>query len=266
MKIRCTILALLFFVLILQSCKPQKQKETIVIITTEFGNMKIKLYNETPLHRDNFINLIKKGYFTNKIFERVIKDFMIQGGSSSDSVINDPNPETAYTYTIPAEFNPKFYHKKGALAAARKSDFVNPNRESTPTQFYIVQGSKFTDEQLNQVENGINTQMIQLQAKIYYQQSVKKLQLSGESYSDQTIIQQAISKASEENSKKPFKFSDEQRQTYKTIGGAPHLDGTYTVFGEVIEGLNIVDSIAKVKTNAKDKPLKEIKFSVKIQE
>ena len=246
------------------SCKNKNIKETSVCITTDMGIIKLKLYNETPLHRDNFISLIKKGYFTNKIFERVIKNFMIQGGSSSPSLIDDPNPERNFNYTIPAEITNKYYHKRGALAAARKDDIVNPKKESTPTQFYIVQGEKFTDKQLDEIEYAINVQLVQYQARIYYKQAVTKLKLTNSAINDQALIKEAIAKAKNENGKKPYTFSKEQIQQYTTLGGTPHLDGTYTVFGEVIQGMDVVDKIANIKTLPGDKPETEIKFSIKI--
>jgi len=264
MNFRYIISFSLLIFLFTSSCKNKNVKETNVCITTDMGIIKLKLYNETPLHRDNFLNLIKKGYFTNKIFERVIKNFMIQGGSSSPSLIDDPNPERNFNYTIPAEITNKYYHKKGALAAARKDDIVNPKKESTPTQFYIVQGEKFTDKQLDEIEYAINVQLVQSQARIYYKQAITKLKLTNSAINDQALIKEAIAKAKNENGKKPYTFSKEQIQQYTTFGGTPHLDGTYTVFGEVIQGMDVVDKIANIKTLPGDKPETEIKFSIKI--
>lgn len=197
------------------------KKETKVLISTEYGNIKIKLFNETPQHRDNFIKLVKEGFYNETLFHRVIKGFMIQGG--------DPDSKNAQKgaylgegdvgYTIPAEFNTKLIHKRGALAAARQGDNVNPQKRSSGCQFYIVQGRKYTIEEIEKIEK-----------------------------SKQDRI----------------KYSDEQYKTYETIGGAPHLDMDYTVFGEVIEGLDIVDKIASVKRDRKDRPLEDVKITIKI--
>lgn len=230
-------------------------------ISTSYGQIKLKLYNETPLHRDNFINLVKNGYFTNKIFERVIKGFMVQGGSSSAFITNDPHPESAITYTIPSEFTKKYFHKRGALAAARKDESVNPNKESTATQFYIVHGEKFTLKQLQELQDQLNHQQILAMAKAIYKQ-----ELTDNSKDKDALVQSAIHKAEAENAKQPFAFSPEQIKSYTTIGGAPHLDGSYTVFGEVIEGMNVVDKLASVTTLPNDKPAQEIKFTITIVE
>jgi cyclophilin family peptidyl-prolyl cis-trans isomerase len=194
------------------SFKP-KEKVHTVELNTKYGTIKLKLYNETPKHRDNFLKLTNEKFYDGVLFHRVIKDFMIQAG--------DPDSKNAKPgvmlgsgdvgYTIPAEFNEKFYHKKGVLAAARDN---NPTKASSGCQFYIVEGRKFTDDELNNLE--------------------KQMKRT---------------------------FTPEQREVYKTIGGTPHLDMGYTVFGEVISGLNFVDSIANVKTGVGDRPLEEIKIN-----
>ena len=264
MKIKNLLGLIVIMFITFISCKPQNNKETIVVITTDYGIIKLKLYNETPRHRDNFVNLIKKGYFTDKIFHRVIKDFMIQGGSASSTPSANTVPENTITYTIPAEFNSTLFHKKGALAAARKSDMVNPNRESTAAQFYIVQGEVFTSDKLNQIQESINVQQAQSLARKLYLEKLKEVQLKKIPYKDNEIVKEAIAKAQDESAKTPFKFTQDQIKTYTTIGGTPHLDGSYTVFGEVIEGLTVVDKIANVKTLPGDKPEGEVKFSIKI--
>lgn len=190
----------------------QSAKQVKVQITTEYGKMTAILYNETPQHRDNFVKLVKDGWYNNSPFHRVIKNFMIQGGQNADGRL-DPG------YTVPAEFVTGKYHKKGALAAARMGDQVNPQKASSGSQFYIVQGN-ITNEQT--------------------------LQASG--------------------SRSGIKYTAEQIKTYGTVGGTPHLDGGYTVFGEVIEGFDVIDKIAAVQTGAGDVPVKPVTMTIKILE
>ena len=184
-------------------CQAQ-EKETIVVIETSMGTIKAKLYNDTPLHRDNFIKLVKEGWYKGSPFHRVIKNFMIQGGQNADGRM-DPG------YKVPAEFRENHFHKKGALCAARQGDQVNPQKASSGSQFYIVQGQVFDDKTLD-----------------LYEERLGKI------------------------------FSAKQRQAYKTVGGTPHLDGDYTVFGEVTEGLDVVDKIAGVKTGYLDVPVEPV--------
>jgi len=188
------------------------QKVVKFVISTEYGDMKGFLYNETPLHRDNFVKLVKQGFYNGTLFHRVIPQFMIQGG--------DPDSKTAKPgqalgagdvgYTVPAEFNPAFIHKKGALSAARQGDNVNPKKASSGCQFYIVEGKKYPAASL------------------------------------------------------PPKYTDDQKKIYETIGGTPFLDGGYTVYGEITEGLDVIDKIANVDRDQSDRPKKDIKMTVKL--
>jgi peptidyl-prolyl cis-trans isomerase B (cyclophilin B) len=199
-----------------------KEKVYYVSIETDYGTMKVQLYNETPKHRDNFLKLVREGFYTDLLFHRVIRNFMIQGG--------DPNSRNARAgmplgsgnplgYTVPAEFVPSLIHRKGALAAARQPDQVNPAKASSPSQFYIVQGDVWTDDVLNQMERSYGK-----------------------------------------------KFSAEQRKVYTTIGGTPHLDGDYTVFGQVVEGLDVIDKIAAVECGYADRPVKDVKMKITVVE
>mgnify|MGYP003466616491 FL=1 len=206
---------------------PQENKEetkeitTMVLISTNYGDMKAILYNETPLHRDNFIKLVKEGYYDGTLFHRVIDGFMIQGG--------DPDSKTAKPkqmlgqggpgYTIPAEFKQELIHKKGALAAARMGDNVNPQKASSGSQFYIAQGKRYTSEELNM-----------LQARMGKQ------------------------------------FNQTQKDAYVNEGGVPFLDYEYTVFGQVIEGLEVIDKIAKVQKDRYDRPVEDVKMTISIVE
>lgn len=194
-------------------------KSTMIEITTSYGTMVFKLYNETPLHRDNFIKLAQEGYYDGTLFHRVIRNFMIQGGDP-DSKMAKPGQMLGNggpSYTVPAEFVPTLFHKKGVLSAARMGDQVNPTKASSGSQFYIVQGQKFTDADLSNIERQTRNTL-----------------------------------------------TPEQKQVYKTIGGTPHLDGNYTVFGEMISGFEVLDAIAAVPTDRMDRPATDVKMTVKV--
>lgn len=186
--------------------------ETVIVIHTTYGDITAKLYNDTPQHRDNFIKLVKEGWYEGSPFHRVIKNFMIQGGQNKNGKL-DPG------YTIEAEINSTHFHKKGALSAARMGDQVNPEKRSSSSQFYIVQGQRVDDRTLNAM-----------------------------------------------SARSGVVYTEEQKKVYKTIGGTPHLDGGYTVFGEVIDGLPVVDLIAAVKTGPGDVPVEPISMTIEILE
>jgi cyclophilin family peptidyl-prolyl cis-trans isomerase len=207
-----------------EAAKPAPQPETKqkmntrIKVTTSLGVMVVELYNETPLHRDNFIKLVKEGFYNDLLFHRCIKGFMAQGG---DPDSRGAAPAKALGmggpgYTIPAEFNANFVHKKGALAAARQGDQMNPKKASSGSQFYIVQGQQLNDNQITQFE------------------SRAAMKMPG------------------------FKYTDAQRQVYKTIGGTAMLDMDYTVFGEVVEGLDVLDKILAQPTKPGDRPVTDI--------
>lgn len=197
----------------------QDEARPRIQVSTSQGDMVIELYNETPLHRDNFLKLVKEGYYDGTLFHRVIKDFMIQGGDphSKDAAPGERLGVGGPGYTIPAEFVQGKYHHKGALAAARQGDQVNPQKESSGSQFYIVQGKVIPSEQLDMIE-----------------------QRAGKT------------------------FSNEQRLTYTTEGGVPHLDDEYTVFGEVVEGLQVIDRIASLRTDEANRPLEDVSVTMTI--
>ncbi len=244
-----------------------ENKQTKILIETDFGSIKIRLYNETPLHRDNFIKLVKEHYYDSLLFHRVIQHFMIQGGDP-DSKYADSTKDLGNggpSYTIPAEFNPKLFHKKGVLAAARDNDLENPTQTSSGSQFYIVQGNVFTDSMLQQVAKKItewklfNTIINRKENKHFVEEYQQVQRIDGKKAIMDTIykiVQQELPYT------KPYMFTPEQIKAYKTIGGTPHLDGSYTVFGEVYEGLEVVDKIAAQKTNTQDRPLKEIRMKI----
>lgn len=254
------IIALIIFF----SCSTSKKmenKEQLVLIETSLGNIKVKLYNQTPLHRDNFIKLVKEKYYNGVLFHRIIDNFMIQAG--------EPNSRTAKNgetlgvgdadYTIPAEIIPELFHKKGALAAARQGDQVNPEKRSSGSQFYIVEGQTFTDEEFDQLENRINS-MTKQATFFKFVEEEKNNAMDNDSVFDYSKIQQAAALKTEEffANTEPYKISPENREVYKTIGGTPHLDQNYTVFGEVVEGLDVVEKIAEVKTGDGDRPVEDV--------
>ena len=244
----------------------ENEKRTLVKLETTMGNITVALYNETPKHRDNFIKLVKEGVYDSTLFHRVIKQFMIQAGDPDSKNASD----TAMLgsgdvgYTIPAEFNPKFFHKKGVLAAARQGDDVNPEKASSGCQFYIVTGRKFTEPQLLGMENKINEQREEALFDSLARQHMKeiyKLRQAGDNAGllelQDTLEAQARELADKEEK---FRFTPEQIKAYSTIGGAPHLDGSYTVFGEVTEGMEVVDNIEIAKTNRADRPIENIRI------
>ena len=249
-----------------------KEKETIVVVTTDYGKMRIKLYNETPQHRDNFIKLINEGFYNDLLFHRVIKDFMIQGGDpqSKDAPASKQLGSGDVGYTIPAEFVfPKYYHKKGALAAARQGDQVNPQKRSSGCQFYIVQGRKMTDQELDNMERNLQNKV--KEARFYEiaatkTDQIQKLQSANDQAGLQKLQTEILAQIDRElDNKEPLKLSAQMRHDYKTIGGTAFLDNEYTVFGEVIEGLEVIDKIAVVKTRPGDRPEEDLKMKITIE-
>lgn len=278
-KVIPLILALTAFFYLSLSAQKKKEKERVVLISTEFGDIKLKLYNETPKHRDNFIKLAKEGFFDGTLFHRVIGQFMIQGGDpdSKNAGVDDVLGNGGPGYTIPAEFNPALFHKKGVLAAARESDQINPEKASSGSQFYIVQGRKFTEDFLKKAEESNNMQLKQNLLNEFLKRPENKaykermevltqpMQKAGSHVELQALNDEINPMIDAEFEKmEKFKFTKEQVEAYTTIGGTPHLDGAYTVFGEVIDGLEVVDEIAKVETKKPNRPIKDIKIKVKV--
>jgi cyclophilin family peptidyl-prolyl cis-trans isomerase len=246
-----------------------QQKETMVLIKTNMGNIKIKLYNNTPKHRDNFIKLVNKKYYDSLLFHRVIKDFMIQAGDpeSKHASITKQLGSGSPNYTIPAEFKAELLHKKGALAAARSGDEVNPLKASSGSQFYIVIGKRYTDEGLNQIESKLNDNRKQNHLREYLNKpenkavknEIGRYKKEGNMAKIDSIANVVVNLIDEKYKSEPaIKFSEKQRNIYKTIGGTPFLDMNYTVFGEVVEGLDIVDKIAAVVTLPGDRPSNDV--------
>ena len=245
----------------------EMEKETVVLMKTDKGDIKIKLYNETPKHRDNFLKLVKDGTYEGLLVHRVIKDFMVQGGDPESK--NAPKGKMLGAgdvgYTIPAEFvYPKYYHKKGALAAARQGDQVNPQKESSGCQFYIVTGKKYSDQELLSMENQMNEAKVTNIFNDIARKNIAKireLQQKKDQNALYDLQEQIYAQAVKEAEKMPdFKFTAEQIADYRNIGGTPFLDNQYTVFGEVVEGLDVVDSIQVVKTDRGDRPVDDIRI------
>lgn len=241
-------------------------KETQILMKTSLGDIKLKLYNETPQHRDNFIKQVKEGQYNGLLFHRVIKDFMVQGGdvTSKDAPMNKQLGAGDLGYTVPAEFvYPKYFHKKGALSAARTGDEVNPEKESSASQFYIVTGKVYKDAELAQMEKQKEGRLKQsIFARLQKENSAKiKAAYQSGDKAELAIIRDTLVGKTEmeaEKRKDETKLTPEQREAYKTIGGVPFLDNEYTVYGEVTEGLDVVDAIQNVKTNRQDRPLENV--------
>ena len=237
--------------MLLSNCSASGQ--TTIVLVTDFGDIEVLLYENTPQHRDNFIKLAKEGFYDGTLFHRVIKGFMIQGG---DPDSKDAQPGTRLGmggpgYTIPAEILPENIHKRGALAAARTN---NPERAPSGSQFYIVQGKVLSDAELDQVE----VQIAYGNARPMFYQYLKEEQENGATADSAQM--RANRKAMEWVRENPFKMKDEVREIYKTDGGTPHLDGEYTVFGEVIKGMEIVDKITELETDEADRPKTDVKI------
>jgi cyclophilin family peptidyl-prolyl cis-trans isomerase len=250
--------------------KAKKSSETMVSIKTDFGEIKVKLYDDTPKHKENFIKLINQWFYNDLLFHRVMINFMIQGG--------DPNSKNAEPnamlgsggpgYTIPAEILPNHFHKKGALAAARLGGPKNPGKESSGSQFYIVQGKVLRLGEIDTMAIAINSQRKELLMREQFNLEKSKFDSMREK-NDQVgfniLLAELRAKVDSTYKEGPqFSFTDEQRKVYSTIGGYPSLDGEYTVFGEVVEGLDVLDKIAAVKTNKANRPLEDIRMKVEI--
>lgn len=240
--------------------------ETQVVLHTSKGDIKLKLYNDTPQHRDNFIKLVKEGRYDGLLFHRVIKDFMIQGGdvTSKDAPMNKSLGSGDLGYTVPAEFRyPTRFHKKGALCAARTGDEVNPERASSASQFYIVTGKVYTDEELKRMEKQMANQLKQTifnRLQTENKPKIMELYRSGNREELAVLRDTLIGKTeleAEQRKEEAF-LTPEIRQAYQTVGGVPFLDNQYTVYGEVTEGMDVVEAIQNVQTNGQDRPTENI--------
>ena len=237
-----------------------------VKVETTLGNFTVLLYGDTPLHRDNFVKLVKEGFYNGTLFHRVINEFMVQAG--------DPESKTAKPgqqlgaggpgYTIPAEIvYPRHFHKRGALAAARQGDQVNPMKESSGSQFYIVTGKKVTDAEMAQLENyARNTAMQNYFNNLVMknQDEIARLRQNNDREGLNKLQEKLIAETEVNFNDSTELVTPEMKQAYKTVGGTPHLDNAYTVFGEVIDGMDTVDKIEKVQTDRSDRPNEDVKI------
>nr|WP_321354303.1 peptidylprolyl isomerase [uncultured Draconibacterium sp.] len=270
-RMKLIVLILIAFVGVGISCTNGKQRneQELVVISTDFGEIKLKLYDDTPEHKQNFLKLIDEGYYDGTLFHRVMENFMIQGGdpdsknAAPGARLGGGNPG----YTIPAEILPQHFHKKGALAAARRGGPSNPEKRSSGSQFYIVQGEVFTPGKLDTMEMMLNSRAKNefLQEK-FAEAKTKLDEYRKNNDQDGFNIFVAELRASADSAwteQPKFLFTDDQRKAYTTIGGYPSLDGEYTVFGEVVEGLDVLDKIAAVETDQYDRPKTDIKMEIK---
>lgn len=246
--------------------KQNKPGDVLVEIKTTEGDLTVRLFGDTPRHRDNFVKLAKEGYYNGVLFHRVINEFMVQTG--------DPDSKTAPAgkmlgsggpgYDIEAEIvYPAHFHKRGALAAARQGDQVNPERHSSGSQFYIVTGKAYNDSTLNQMERQL--QMMQKQ-NIFndlareHRDSIMTLRRNRDQAGLQALQDELVAITEKKAAEAPARLTAEQREAYTTTGGTPHLDNQYTVFGEVVDGMDVIDKIEKVETDSHDRPLKDVKI------
>ncbi len=240
--------------------------DAIVDIKTTAGDIKVRLFGDTPLHRDNFLKLVNEGYYDGVLFHRVIKDFMIQTGdpdsksAAPGQMLGSGNPG----YTVEAEINyPRHYHVKGALAAARTGDQVNPERRSSGSQFYIVTGQTYNDSTLNQMERSMQQQQKQAvfnKKAEAYREKIMEMRRNRDQAGLMALQEKLIAETEAETKANPMTIPADVRQAYKEKGGTPHLDGAYTVFGEVISGMDVVDKIQAAETDRADRPKEDIKI------
>lgn len=270
-----TIILILMLVSLIKTGISQSFSRETILISTIHGNMKIKLFNETPLHRDNFLKLVKEHFYDSLLFHRVIEEFMIQGG--------DPDSRTAdqfkllgdgdLSYTIPAEITPLLFHKKGMLCAARNGDDINPSKASSACQFYIVQGKVRTEEDLRAFEKRINKPLVNrikdsilnLPENATLKQKLNDFK-SGKNNDSLLVYSKVLNEKIDKvyDALPHYRFPETHRSVYKSLGGTPHLDTSYTIFGEVIEGLDVIDRIAAAKTGRNDRPLTDLRMKITI--
>jgi peptidyl-prolyl cis-trans isomerase B (cyclophilin B) len=265
-------------IFMMTGCAQNKGKtDYVVTIRTSYGDMVAILFDETPKHKENFIKLAREKFYDSLLFHRVIQDFMIQGGdpNSKNSQPGQSLGNGGPGYTVEAEFRQDLFHEKGALSAARTSDNVNPTKASSGSQFYIVQGKKFTNAELTEMEKGMQYQKknMALREVLFMPEyeSVKNTVIEKQQLQDGEWLNAFFENADTLIRKvkpdySPFSFSDQQKTAYENSGGAPHLDGDYTVFGKVIHGLDVIDKISAVEKGPGDRPKQDIWMMISVEE
>ncbi|MBP5645880.1 MAG: peptidylprolyl isomerase [Bacteroidaceae bacterium] len=241
--------------------------ETKVLVKTTAGDFTVKLYNDTPAHRDNFIKLVEEKFYENTLFHRVIRDFMVQAGDpeSKDAPRFSQLGTGGPGYTIPAEFvYPKYFHKRGALSAARQADQVNPERESSGSQFYVVTGKRYSMNELRDLEQKMSeneAQSVFDRLCAQNRDSIFSLQNANDMDGLMKLQNELVAKTEEIMKEKgDFEFTPEQLSAYTSEGGTPFLDNQYTVFGEVIDGMKVIDKIEKVSTDVNNRPVRDVRI------
>lgn len=256
-------LRILFVILILGGC--QKKEKAIFTIKTNAGDIRIRLYDETPLHRDNFVKLVQDGYYEGMLFHRVIPDFVIQTG---DPDSRNARPQMILGandigYKISAEIRPEFIHRRSVIAAAREGDEINPERRSSGSHFYIVQGKTYRPGELDTLVEQINTRR---QQKLFdkvrkeYEMEIRAYELVKDYESLMELNRKISERVNELSQGEKMVLTEEQKKIYTTEGGIPFLDGAYTVFGEVMSGMEVVDKIAGMKTDENNRPVKDVRI------
>lgn len=255
---------------------PEVKKEVKIKFTTSMGDIVVKLYEDTPKHKENIIKLVNEGYYDGTLFHRVINDFMIQGGDPDSKeakpgqMLGNGGPD----YTIEAEFVPSHFHKKGALCAARQGDQVNPEKRSSGSQFYIVTGKVYTSQELDNMELQMNQrsenqligEFLRMPENASYMQSIQYCQQTAQDPNQRAAMQDSINKIVEVikplafKDYTPFKFTNEQREIYTSVGGTPFLDENYTVYGEVVEGIEVAEKIQLVACDQANRPNEDVKI------
>ncbi len=268
---RIFILSLLTSVSILFSCAQSKKTDFVVTIKTNQGDMVAILYDETPKHKENFIKLAKEGYFDSLLFHRVIPNFMIQAGDpNSKKALPGENLGTGGPgYTVPAEFVSKYFHHKGALSAARLGDQMNPQQASSGSQFYVVQGQVWKESDLlidqNKLGMGLQQMLSRPENKALYDSLIQLYQSDIKAY-EACILALAPRVERSEGVRVKRPIAEDRLKAYTTIGGAPHLDDQYTVFGQIIKGLEVIDKIAAANRDRFDRPTEDIRMFVSVEE